>query len=373
MFNQSKLVKQPPAGFYLSAEDWAAQTNLKRKEAHYKIIDYEDGPETFTSPNGIEDSVHWRFIEEQQRKPPPTFLATIPGGRVWGTNGAVIAPDNKLLWDLSFQYGIATEEHPIFSMKSLPALQERKDTVAVLTFCASQYYYHWMFDVLPRLELLRREETAFKKIVLNYNGSPPFQKDTLSSLGIPQGQIIPCHRHFHLKAKKLVVPSPVGYTGHMPKWTTTFLRKNFLPKESEKGRLKRLYISRAYAKNRKILNEDRVINILSGYGFETVLPELMTVAEQARLFSSAEAIVSAHGGGLTNLVFCQAGTKVLEFFSPNYVNVLYWVLSNHVNLDYYYLIGEGERPAEYVDPHLVWDNITVNLDQLTGILKKMGM
>jgi len=122
-----------------------------------------------------------------------------------------------------------------------------------------------------------------------------------------------------------------------------------------------------------VLNEPQIVRLLSGYGFQKVVLESMPVAEQVRLFMSAETVVSAHGSGLTNLVFCHPRTKVLELFSPHYVNVLYWVLSNHVDLDYYYLIGQGERPPAGVDPHLVWDDINVNLEQLSAMLKAMGM
>ncbi|MDP8963502.1 MAG: glycosyltransferase family 61 protein, partial [Cyanobacteriota bacterium] len=60
-------------------------------------------------------------------------------------------------------------------------------------------------------------------------------------------------------------------------------------------------------------------------------------------------------------------------FSPNYVNVLYWSLSNEMNLEYYYLLGEGKRPPEYVDPNKVRENILVNLDSLSNLMKLAGI
>jgi len=213
------------------------------------------------------------------------------------------------------------------------------------------------------------------RLIFNYNGFYPFQGETLNTLKVPREQVVTCNHRFHLKASRLVIPSLAGYTGRMPRWACNFLREAFLP-EANYPKVKgheRIYISRKNARSRKVLNEDKVIELLTRHGFKTVELELFPVSEQVRLFSNAEAIVSAHGGGLTNLVFCQPGTKVLECFSPNYVNVLYWILSSHINLNYHYLIGEGERPPGDTDPFMVWDNITFNLDQLEYMLKIMGL
>jgi len=366
--------EKPPEGYYLSTEDWIASAGLKPKDFYYTRFK-EEKEKFFAAPKTLDGSIHWRFLAEQQCRPKPAFVAVIPGGRVWGSKGSVISPDNKLLWDLSFDYGITPEGHPVFKMKRMPPLKESRETVAVLTFCASKYYYHWMFDVLPRLELLRRKKIEVSKIILNYNGSP-FQLETLNALGISPEKIVACHSSFHFRAKRLLAPSLTGgHLGRMPQWACTFLRKNFLPRQADPKykEFKRLYISRESAGNRRVLNEPQIVGILSNYGFKRVFPEFMPFAEQVQLFMSAEAVVSAHGSGLTNLVFCRPGTKVLEFFSPNYVNVLYWVLSNHVQLEYYYLIGEGELPPAGVDPHMVWEHITVNPEHLAAMLKKMGM
>lgn len=376
-------------GFHLSTRDWAIQSRFQESPGGYRK-DYPgdyyeftdlDHSEAYSEPKGLENPVHWQFSAASKRTPPPTFLAVIPGGRVCGAKGAVIAPDNKLLWDLSMDYGITAAEHPLLQMKRLPPLQKYNGRLAVLTFCASQYYYHWMFDVLPRLYLLYSKKIKVDRIILNYNRcnysnrAYPFQRETLSLLGLPEEKIVECHHLFHLQAQQLVAPSPTGYTGHMPKWTCDFLRNMFLPKEQHR-KLKgyeRLYISRENAGVRRVLNEEKVVNILTNYGFKKIAPEKMPITEQISIFSSAKIIVSAHGGGLTNLVFCNPGTKVIEFFSPNYVNVLYWILSSHLHLDYYYLIGEGKRPAEHVDPHIVWDNLVVSPGQLSAILKKAGI
>jgi capsular polysaccharide biosynthesis protein len=99
----------------------------------------------------------------------------------------------------------------------------------------------------------------------------------------------------------------------------------------------------------------------------------MPIAEQALLLSSAKVILAPHGAGLSNLVFCSPGTKVIEVFSPKYVNVCFWSLSNQMNLEYYYLIGEGQSPPEYVDPHQIKADISVNINSLSNLMKLAGI
>lgn len=74
--------------------------------------------------------------------------------------------------------------------------------------------------------------------------------------------------------------------------------------------------------------------------FEIVDLESFSVKQQAELLSQAKIIISPHGSGLSNLVFCQPNTKVVEIFAPNYVYPCYWLVSNLVDLDYHYIIGE---------------------------------
>ena len=100
------------------------------------------------------------------------------------------------------------------------------------------------------------------------------------------------------------------------------------------------------------------------FGFTPIWLEDHNIATQIALFSGAEFIVAPHGAGLTNLIWCNSSAKVLEIFSPNYVNVCFWAIANQVGMEYFYLIGEGKKPPEYIDPHLVGDNINVPIEEL---------
>jgi capsular polysaccharide biosynthesis protein len=133
----------------------------------------------------------------------------------------------------------------------------------------------------------------------------------------------------------------------------------------------RLYISRGKAAHRKVINEAEIEAYLHSLGFESVLLEALTVAEQASTLHSARVVVAPHGAGLTNLVFCRPDTIVIEMFSPSYINCCYWALSNWVDAQYYFLLGSGGRDRE--DLFALGEDIVVEVDVLEEILKLTGL
>jgi capsular polysaccharide biosynthesis protein len=92
----------------------------------------------------------------------------------------------------------------------------------------------------------------------------------------------------------------------------------------------------------------------------------MSLQEQAETIASSDITIDHHGAGLTNLIYAKPGSRVLELFTRNYINVCYWTLSNQLGLDYYYLIGESTNPMDYP----ARQNFTVNLQEIEGFLSK---
>ncbi|MGD1917686.1 MAG: glycosyltransferase 61 family protein [Pleurocapsa sp.] len=291
------------------------------------------------------------------------FVVTIPQGRSWiapQKNSwiicdalAIMTPDNYLLGDLSRHYPWflpecpyqERKEHSIFELDNIPPVEKIEGKVAVLSSLAGHVYYHWMFDLLPRIELIRRSKIKLSEIdcfIVN-SLSKPYQKETLELLNIPKNKILESDRHSHIQATELIVPSFPGYMDWIPPGTMQFLRQTFLPQVNlvKTKANQKIYISRAKARNRQLINEPEVNQLLTSQGFKTIFLEEMSVLEQVAVFANAEVIVAPHGSGLTNLVFCSPNTKVVELFSPNYQRTDYWMISQHLKLQHYYLLGEN--------------------------------
>jgi capsular polysaccharide biosynthesis protein len=319
-------------------------------------------------PKGVE-VINWHYHPHLPRQ----FVASIPYGRVWGWNGSVITPDNKLLWDVSFEYLHTPKTHPIFQNK-LPSISYIPETLAVITSQVSFNYFHWMFDVLPRLELLRKSNLDYDRIVINRGKyftkeNCGFQNESLKLLGISQDKLIECNPETHILAKNLIVSSMAGYSAHVPKNVCHFLRNEFLEKITmrKESKYKRIYISREDATHRKVLNEEEVFSILKKYGFKLIKLSTLSFEEKIELFYGAEVIVSPHGAALTNLIFCNPGTKIVEMFTPTYLMPCFHIISNHMDLDYYGLIGEKITQDEGLSNHK--DPIVIDIDKLKKTLE----
>ena len=96
-------------------------------------------------------------------------------------------------------------------------------------------------------------------------------------------------------------------------------------------RSRRLLIERR-GPTRKIGNFDEVRAYLGQEGFETISLEGMAPKDQILLFRSAEFVIGAHGAALTNLLFCEPGTKVLEFMPEVEMRPFFWLISGGLNL-----------------------------------------
>ena len=77
---------------------------------------------------------------------------------------------------------------------------------------------------------------------------------------------------------------------------------------------KNVYVSRSDANQRKILNENELVEVLKKFNFEIVKLSELSFFDQISLFNSAKCILSLHGAGLTNLIFSHKNTQVIEIF-----------------------------------------------------------
>ena len=423
---------EPPHGIYLSSWDWLV--NAKLDAGNYVEIVWNSAPEAsaenipncrFALPNsqlansdctGLTcglclqriskwfDPVHlgWGVCRLSNSQPipvdsPKTFVAAIPNGRVWIVPQqnywlickaiAVITPDNYLLADVSRDYpGFLpgcdkhdVKKHSIFQLESFPPLKQIDGSVAVLSGLSGNVYFHWMVDVLPRIELLRQSGRDLAEIdwFLVNSCQHQFQRESLRILGIPEEKVLESDRLPHLQATELIVPSFAGYLGWPSGWAIDFLRREFL-----KGIIpsysypKRIYISRSKARYRRVLNEEDVVEVLEQSGFVSILPESMSLAEQIAHFYHAEVIVAAHGSGLTNTIFCRQGTKVIELVSPHYISHYYWGSSQYLQLEHYFLAGEAFECypiRQLMYQNSLTEDILVNLSSLKRMVDVVGL
>lgn len=236
---------------------------------------------------------------------------------------------------------------------------------ALLSIDSGSNYFHWMCHVLPRIKLLKEygiDWNEINKIILPENRGN-FIDETLSILDIPIHKIIETDKNTTYTFDSLIIPCKPNRHIHLAPWSIDFLRDNFL-REKQKQE-KKFFISRRSNTGRCIENENELSNILSQEGYETIYLEDYSVYQQADIFNSAKEIVAIHGAGLTNLIFCQPNTKLIELFNPSYFLSLYWNMCNILDLNYYYMIGEGDNIGKEKGKN---QNIKINIEEFKKLL-----
>jgi capsular polysaccharide biosynthesis protein len=215
-------------------------------------------------------------------------------------------------------------------------------TVAYLSNLWVDNYYHWMQLTLPLLRFYR-EAWPGSEIDHYYVGPSNLagiQEETLLLAGIDPGRIVrdPC------TAERIVTAVYVHDEQRPGLRYRDSLGHRFVrglvgaPGRTDGPR--RLYVERGLVRNRRLRDEPALARVLAERGFEGVRMDGLAVAEQARLFAGADAIVAVHGAALTNLLFAPPGSKVVEIFPPGIVEVSYFAAATHAGLDYAYLVGE---------------------------------
>jgi capsular polysaccharide biosynthesis protein len=311
-----------------------------------------------TASTGVQPGVDWFALDVHLRehKPGigawhagvPTFVVSMPRGRVAQRVGGVITPDDGLLVEASFGFVADPRDHPLRRRLRLGPIEHLDGTVATIATAQGHVYFHWLFDVLPRLEILRRagwDGGGAGRLVVN-EPTARFQQETLARLGVRPEHMVAVPPAGQIRADRLVAPSAVGVSGNVPRWAVEFLRDRFLPPSPPPVRDPlRLYISRADAPQRRVADEDRLVRHLEARGFTTVTLGGRSLDEQVALFSRAEVVVAPHGGGLSNLVWCRPGTAVVELYADDYVNPVFWGLSELLGLRHHHVVGRPATPG----------------------------
>jgi capsular polysaccharide biosynthesis protein len=304
-------------------------------------------------PLAQQADIHPAFLDELHRRAWASGVGLLKNGRVVTNFGAIVSADDALIYDVS--HTAANDDpraHPIFLERRLPRLSRFDGRLAVLTTFASNvpqmyYFVHWLLDALPRLHLIEKSGAAWDKLVAPQ--ATRIHRDTLALLGVASDRII-SDRDLYIEAESLVVPTLPGLPVNPPRWACDYLRDKFIPMALESARRlnfgRRIYLSRARAKTRRIANEAEFLAAIEPKGFERVFLEDYPFLEQVRIMQEAAVVVAPHGAANASLVFANPQTVFVEMFSPRYVNVCYWSLANQVGIRYGYVTEGAPGPRQ---------------------------
>lgn len=300
---------------------------------------------------------------------PRLAVAELPNGRVLGRSRGLITGRGDLVQELSHYFGSThARQHPVFANPFPPKVAKVRGRLGLLASRGDVNYYHFLIDVIPRLGVLEQAGTEMPERWY-VPARTKFQRQLLDMVGIDESMRIDADQVTHVQAESLVVPSLPSVLGEKnPPWVVEYLRRRLMPPTAPPPTAPRkLYITRsAGTNNRAVVDEPRLIALLTERGFDIVDPSELTVVDQIRAFASASVIVSPHGAALANLVFATPGATVIELFPPSSVLPDYWRLASSAGLTYRYLATRA-KGGRYNRGRTIVSDIEVDL----GALEKM--
>jgi len=117
----------------------------------------------------------------------------------------------------------------------------------------------------------------------------------------------------HVCAEEMIIPQMVS---RHPVAKSSLL-KPLIDKNKEiysrntKKSLRRFYISRRDASDRKVSNEDELISSLDMFGFEEIVPSQLSARQSIEKLASAEIVIGALGAGMVHIMNCLPETKIV--------------------------------------------------------------
>ncbi len=257
--------------------------------------------------------------------------------------GIVCTQDFKAIVDSGMQYRVTIARWRMGISHRLKLLWAKHLPIrAVYVFSLTgENFWHFLYDCIPRIysAMIARPEEKLTVIVPD-SLPDPFREllacvlpENFEAIYIPVGSWV--------KVDHLVMPSYVSRceNGFLPGEYYQYIRQcvfkqyELAPVENP---TERIYISRAQAKHRRILNEDKVVECLATYGFKPVVLEALSLREQVELFTKAEVIVSPHGAGLATTLF-SGKIKVLVLYPESNPTPFFFTQFKGLSQEHYFI------------------------------------
>lgn len=224
-------------------------------------------------------------------------------------------------------------------------------------------YFHWILDVLPRLQLLGPWASEIPLLVPSRFKDLRFVSETLDLFG--QAYMFHDPREPVL-VNRLFVTSHTSLTGNYNPEILQQVRNRLFTSAKSSSQGRRIFISRSRAAKRTIVNEGDLIPLLESHGFEIVHMEEYGFRDQISLMQSASIIAGLHGAGLSNALFMNSPGAMLEIRNgDDAMNNCFFNLAAACGHRYAYVKGIGNTEVTNVA------NVTVNKTELDSAIRSL--
>jgi hypothetical protein len=299
---------------------------------------------------------------------PNIFVCEVPQAYCHIGTGLVCTPDFKAISDSQMEYRLAYN-HNFKWFKPERPQRLAGSHYATINNVFTPYWLHWLFDCLPRIYSLYKAYPGQRIVLLVPDEMGRSWHDSLDSLLPPNFEIqrLPSNKWVQVDRLLLASYAAARANGHIPVEYYEFMRQTVfarfgLPPKNEPR--ERIYVSRALTTHCRILNEEQLIELLSRYGFKSVVLEKLDFRKQVELFHRAEVVVSPYGSSWGNLVWA-GKIKIFILYPDRPPETHVFTYAKALGQEHFFLAGKESS---------AWSDFTVDLGEVENVLKnEMGL
>lgn len=291
----------------------------------------------------------YSFRDVPARVSGETFLATIPGARIVGYTHpamdddyypAMLTRDGRALDLREVRF---RPPHGAVLRQAGPPIRLKKATWILERVYHN--YAHWLTAHLPKI-LLLRQRGALGDVLLPERRTPVME-GTLRMLGLDPDAFPTFDPARPLLVDELTILGTDRFRPELLRLVQEAFAVSGGPPPH-----RRVYVSRANAGRRRLVNEDEVWPLLEDAGFQRVFMEALTFEQQVELMRETAILAGPHGAGLTNMMFCPAGAHVVEVADPGFPNPNFYALASGLGHRYWLVAGEAVGEAHPLERDL---------------------
>lgn len=269
-------------------------------------------------------------------------------------------------------YKLYSSGYKFFLKYIFPKFYFSKKNLILITDEHTSNYYHWHTFALKKLLILKEKNLLqnFKLFLPIKYKKYKFVFPSLEKFGIKESDVVFLRKKSNIKAKQVITAIAPRQDEKLYKDLREIITKN--TKSEKNNSSERIYISREGQKIRLVENENEVAQLLEKYGFKKVIAEKLSYDDQISLMKNTKYLVAPHGAGLTNILFMDEGSFVLEMAGKQDAathNPDYYILSSMIGLNYLYQECEISQNSKVRDFHQ--GNLIIDLEKLEKNLQLM--
>ncbi len=197
---------------------------------------------------------------------------------------------------------------------------------------------HFLLEMLPMAVVAKSLFPDWNPVYWAHLADPPVVDVMLRAfrlVGVPLNRI--AFRAYHAPvffSHLLVVRGLTRHGSYMSPTAVTIVRD--MASVIPPGPKRRLFVRRipGWHGGRALTNQDEVCTRLAARGYEIIEPGSMSLEQQIAAFRGATMVVGPSGAAMTNILFCEPGTKVVNIMGARVPDTFFWFIANHMDLNY---------------------------------------